>query len=99
MMLKSTAALVVIAVGAVFLVRAVATRSASAAALPTPAVDIAPIAAAASDTAVLAGGCFWGVQAVFEHVKGVSSVVAGYAGGTINAPTYGLVSTSMTGHA
>jgi peptide-methionine (S)-S-oxide reductase len=49
--------------------------------------------------AVLAGGCFWGVQAVFEHVKGVSLVVAGYAGGAVPNPTYEQVSTEQTGHA
>jgi peptide-methionine (S)-S-oxide reductase len=99
MSMKSTAALVAIAFGAVLLVRAVATRSASVPTLPSPAVDISAAAAPRSDTAVLAGGCFWGLQAVFEHVKGVSSVVSGYAGGTLNAPTYSIVSTGMTGHA
>jgi peptide-methionine (S)-S-oxide reductase len=97
--MKSAAALVVIAFAAVLLLRALSMRSASAAALPNPAVDITPTAATKSDTAVLAGGCFWGLQAVFEHVKGVSSVVSGYAGGTINAPTYPVVSTGTTGHA
>ena len=56
-------------------------------------------AAAGEQTAVLAGGCFWGVDAVFKHVKGVKSVISGYAGG--NAPTaqYEVVSTGATGHA
>jgi peptide-methionine (S)-S-oxide reductase len=52
-----------------------------------------------TETVVLAGGCFWGVEAVFEHVKGVSSVVSGYAGGTTKSPTYAGVSTGSTGHA
>ncbi|HXW91623.1 MAG TPA: peptide-methionine (S)-S-oxide reductase MsrA [Terriglobales bacterium] len=69
------------------------------AALPSPAVD-APIATAkAAQTAVLAGGCFWGIQAVFEHVKGVVSATSGYSGGAANTAQYELVSTGQTGHA
>jgi len=49
--------------------------------------------------AVLAGGCFWGVDAVFKHVKGVSSVVSGYSGGGAATASYGVVSTGVTGHA
>ena len=51
------------------------------------------------DTVVFAGGCFWGVQAVFQHVKGVVSATSGYAGGTVAAPDYEQVSTGRTGHA
>jgi peptide-methionine (S)-S-oxide reductase len=59
-----------------------------------------PAAAAAQHAeAVFAGGCFWGVQWVFEHVKGVTGVVSGYSGGTIANPTYELVGTGRTGHA
>ena len=50
-------------------------------------------------TAVLAGGCFWGMEAVFERVKGVTGVTAGYAGGTRGTATYDQVSTETTGHA
>lgn len=50
-------------------------------------------------TAVFAGGCFWGMEAVFEHVKGVKSVVSGYAGGTAATATYDQVTTETTGHA
>jgi peptide-methionine (S)-S-oxide reductase len=53
----------------------------------------------AEDTAVFAGGCFWGVEAVFEHVKGVKSATSGYAGGTVAAPSYDAVSSGETGHA
>ncbi|MGA7050895.1 MAG: peptide-methionine (S)-S-oxide reductase MsrA [Mycobacterium sp.] len=53
----------------------------------------------AHETAVLAGGCFWGVQGVFEHVKGVQRAVSGYAGGTETTAHYDLVSTGTTGHA
>jgi peptide-methionine (S)-S-oxide reductase len=66
---------------------------------PKPAVD-APLSASKSQqTAVLAGGCFWGVQAVFEHLKGVRSVTAGYSGGRVNSPSYEMVSSGLTGHA
>jgi peptide-methionine (S)-S-oxide reductase len=51
------------------------------------------------DTAVFSGGCFWGVDAVFKHVKGVDKVVSGYAGGAANAAQYETVSTGTTGHA
>lgn len=67
--------------------------------LPPPAVDQPVAPAGASETAVLAGGCFWGVQAVFQHVKGVSRAVSGYAGGTKDSATYPLVSSGRTGHA
>ncbi len=53
----------------------------------------------ATETAVFAGGCFWGVEAVFEHVKGVTNVVSGYAGGTVVNPSYERVSDGDTGHA
>lgn len=52
-----------------------------------------------SETIVLAGGCFWGMEAVFEHVKGVTRVVSGYAGGTARSATYDLVSSGITDHA
>ncbi|CAN5158495.1 peptide-methionine (S)-S-oxide reductase MsrA [soil metagenome] len=64
---------------------------------PMPAVD-AP-AAGHSATAIFAGGCFWGIEAVFSHVKGVTSVVSGYAGGTRGTANYDTVSTETTGHA
>ena len=56
-------------------------------------------AASSEQTAVLAGGCFWGVDAVFKHVRGVSRVASGYAGGTAATAHYEVVSTSTTGHA
>jgi peptide-methionine (S)-S-oxide reductase len=58
-----------------------------------------PQVAAQTDTVVFAGGCFWGVQAVFQHVKGVVSATSGYAGGTVVNPDYEQVSTGRTGHA
>ena len=59
--------------------------------------QLAPVAG--EDTAVFAGGCFWGIEAVFEHVKGVKSAVSGYAGGDVAKPSYEMVSTGDTGHA
>jgi peptide-methionine (S)-S-oxide reductase len=68
-------------------------------AIPDPAVD-APLAAAKGEqTAVLAGGCFWGIEAVFEHVKGVIDVHSGYAGGSASTAHYEIVSGGRTGHA
>lgn len=66
--------------------------------IPAPAVDAAA-SDAASATLVLAGGCFWGVQGVFQHVKGVTSAVSGYAGGEKNTAKYDIVGTDTTGHA
>ena len=65
--------------------------------VPAPAIDVP--AAPGLQTAVLAGGCFWGVEGVFEHVKGVRNVVSGYAGGTAADATYAKVSSERTGHA
>jgi peptide-methionine (S)-S-oxide reductase len=63
------------------------------------AAGLNPVASHASDTAVLAGGCFWGVDGVFKHVKGVTNVVSGYAGGKAADAQYETVSTGTTGHA
>ncbi len=68
-------------------------------ALPEPAVDDALAATSGQQTIVFAGGCFWGIQAVFEHVKGVTSATAGYAGGTAQTADYENVSSGETGHA
>ena len=65
--------------------------------IPAPAVD-EPVGSGL-ETVVLAGGCFWGVQGVFEHVKGVASAIDGYAGGTVENPSYEQVGTETTGHA
>lgn len=66
--------------------------------MPPPAVDIAD-SGAGLQTAVFAGGCFWGIQGVFEHIKGVTKAVSGYAGGRVANPSYEQVSSGMTGHA
>ena len=66
--------------------------------VPPPATDETP-GTAGTEVAVLAGGCFWGVQGVFQHVQGVTSAVSGYAGGAKNTADYETVSTGSTGHA
>ena len=68
-------------------------------ALPSPVIDDALAKATGEQTAVFAGGCFWGVQAVFEHIKGVRSAISGYAGGRTASPSYEEVSSGATGHA
>lgn len=72
-------------------------RAEKAVAIPAPLRDVP--GASTPQTAVFAGGCFWGVEAVFEGVKGVTSVVSGYAGGTRESATYDQVSTERTRHA
>ncbi len=66
---------------------------------PDPAVDVTGAAAQGPQTAVLAGGCFWGVEGVFERIKGVTNVVSGFAGGASSTAHYEEVSTGRTGHA
>jgi peptide-methionine (S)-S-oxide reductase len=80
--------------------KSTATPVSAAPAVPAPVLD-EPGAAAGSPTrtVVLAGGCFWGVQGVFEHVKGVTAAVSGYAGGTEETANYETVGTGETGHA
>jgi peptide-methionine (S)-S-oxide reductase len=71
----------------------------AATALPDPAVDEKLTTQKGHSKIVLAGGCFWGLQAVFEHVKGVKNVTSGYSGGTLKNPSYEQVSSGETGHA
>jgi peptide-methionine (S)-S-oxide reductase len=72
---------------------------AAAVVLPSPVLDEPVPSAGTSRTALLAGGCFWGVQGVFQHVKGVTSAVSGYAGGAADTANYEAVSAGDTGHA
>ena len=67
--------------------------------VPAPTIDAPLTPAKGSQTLVLAGGCFWGVDAVFKHVKGVNSVTSGYSGGEKSTADYETVSTGTTGHA
>lgn len=71
----------------------------SAIKLPPAASQSTAAATATSETVVLAGGCFWGVQAVFQHTNGVTEALSGYAGGKQDTAGYQMVSTGMTGHA
>ncbi len=79
--------------------RATAASTSRSGVLPAPVVDDALAASKGEQTAVFAGGCFWGIQAVFQHVKGVKSAISGYAGGTAASPSYEEVSSGSTGHA
>ena len=76
-----------------------ASAASDAVALPAPTMDAPKTAAPGDQVAVLSGGCFWGVEAVFEHVKGVRKVVAGYSGGAADTAHYDEVSEGNTGHA
>jgi peptide-methionine (S)-S-oxide reductase len=87
---------VVVAVGAGFTVLGSSAEVAHV--IPAPAVD-EPAGAQTSEVAVLAGGCFWGVQGVFQHVKGVTNAVSGYAGGEKRTAQYEMVGSGSTGHA
>lgn len=78
---------------------AVYSSSSAAAPLPDPVVDIPLAKATGVQTAVIAGGCFWGVEGVFEHVKGVTRVVSGYSGGAADTANYRQVTSGRTGHA
>jgi peptide-methionine (S)-S-oxide reductase len=99
--LSNLPAVLAIVTVALVLFAAKATRGASSevsAPVAAPFSD-AIATSAAEDTAVFAGGCFWGVEAVYEHVKGVKSVVSGYAGGNASTATYDQVGGGDTGHA
>lgn len=84
--------------GVAFVGRLAASPQAASGDLPAPAHD-ERVANAKTETAVFAGGCFWGIQAVFQHMKGVVSATSGYAGGTVSNPSYEHVSSGTTGHA
>jgi peptide-methionine (S)-S-oxide reductase len=89
----------IVAIILAILAGAAACRTARGAALPAPVVDEAKAPAPRKQVAFVAGGCFWGVQAVFQHVRGVIKVTSGYSGGTLKNPDYETVSTGRTGHA
>jgi peptide-methionine (S)-S-oxide reductase len=78
---------------------AMACSTTTVGALPEPATDTPKASTSSQATAVFAGGCFWGVEAVFKHVKGVSTATSGYAGGAAGTASYPMVGTGMTGHA
>ena len=84
---------------AVIFIRSNVVASEAPAALPKPAVDEPLTSSPGQETAVIAGGCFWGIQAVFQHVKGVVSATSGYSGGGASTAEYEIVSTGTTNHA
>jgi len=96
---RVAAVMLAIVVVVLFVSRSSSALVAAPSAVPAPAVDNPLAATPGQETAVFAGGCFWGIQAVFQHVKGVKSAVSGYAGGTVASPSYEEVSSGMTGHA
>ncbi len=89
----------VLAAGAAGLLASMLALAAWAAPLPEPAQDLTKAGAKGQATAVFAGGCFWGVDAVFKHVKGVTAATSGYSGGVSKTAHYELVGTGATGHA
>jgi peptide-methionine (S)-S-oxide reductase len=91
--------LLVVAATVLFVFTARHNSTHAATTLPDPALDDKLAPQKDHATLVLAGGCFWGLQAVFEHVKGVNHVTAGYSGGTLKNPSYEQVSSGETGHA
>ena len=97
-MFKTSAILLILVITTMFL-NACSMANASAVAIPNPKLD-APLATTKGEQkAVLAGGCFWGIEAVFDHVKGVSKAESGYAGGSADKAQYYKVTSGTTGHA
>ncbi len=90
---------VAIPLALVAMVCALPVRAEEGVAIPPPKLDPPASKALATDTAVFAGGCFWGVEAVFRHVRGVKSAVSGYAGGDAATAHYEIVGSGRTGHA
>jgi peptide-methionine (S)-S-oxide reductase len=86
-------------IGAGFVLAAATAFAASNPPIPPPSVDVPLAKQAGKETALFAGGCFWGVQSVFQRVKGVLSTTAGYSGGSAKTATYKQVVTETTGHA
>ena len=89
----------VLSVGLAISILAIVTVAAPNQPIPPAKVDAPRAAAPGKETAVFAGGCFWGIQAVFQHVKGVIRATSGYSGGAANTAEYELVSNGNTGHA
>lgn len=88
-----------VVLGLVLATTACTAKAGSASPIPAPTADEQRSSAPGRETAVVSGGCFWGVQAVFQHVKGVISATSGYAGGAAKTADYETVSTGETGHA
>jgi peptide-methionine (S)-S-oxide reductase len=97
-MTRTSALVIVVPLFVALAMRTMPAAGQEGVALPAPVVDL-PASQAASQVMVIAGGCFWGVQGVFQHVKGVSSAVSGYAGGARSTATYEQTNDGTTGHA
>lgn len=91
--------LAVAVLGSLLAATACNARAGTSNAVPAPALDAQRASAPGQQTAVVAGGCFWGIQAVFQHVKGVIGATSGYSGGSAKTAQYEVVSTGETGHA
>ena len=89
----------IVAMAMLVLAGTVACSAGNTVAMPAPATDEARASKPGKQTAVISGGCFWGVQAVFQHVKGVISATSGYSGGSAKTAEYEVVSNGETGHA
>lgn len=92
-------AILLLLVGTTMIFNACSRANASAVAIPNPKIDLPLASKKGQQTAVFAGGCFWGVEAVFDHVKGVSKAESGYAGGSADTAQYYTVASGSTGHA
>jgi peptide-methionine (S)-S-oxide reductase len=97
--MASSRRLAVALFGSLLVATACNAKAGTAAPVPPPAMDAPRATASSQQTAVISGGCFWGVQAVFQHVRGVINVTSGYAGGSAKTAEYETVSTGDTGHA
>ncbi len=97
--MQSSTILALTLLAALFVTTACNAKASPAAPVPAPAQDAPLAAATGKQTAVVSGGCFWGIQAVFQHVKGVISATSGYSGGSAKTAEYETVSTGETGHA
>ena len=98
-MTRSILSLAALLVSSLFATIACNAKAEPAVAIPSPVVDAKRASSSGKETAVVAGGCFWGIQAVFQHVKGVISATSGYSGGSAKTAEYEVVSTGQTGHA
>src|SRR6478752_6400635 len=97
--MSSRIRLAIIALGSLLATTACNAKASPAAAIPAPEIDSPRASAPSKQTAVISGGCFWGVQAVFQHVKGVISATSGYSGSSKKTAEYEIVSTGESGHA
>jgi len=91
--------ILLILVGTTMIFNACSMANAHAVSIPNPKIDASLATTKGEQTAVVAGGCFWGVEAVFDHVKGVTKAESGYAGGSGDTAQYYTVSSGDTGHA